>query len=87
MKLTWQIVKKDARRLKWPLALWLAGLIPATIAFMSEPKLLAEFERPYVVAIDPITASCSVVRAPPSMRIRSMKYRSSSSSGSSVVVR
>ena len=34
----------------------------------------------------PMTLNCSVVRAPPSMRIRSMKYSSSSSCGSSVAV-
>ncbi len=36
--------------------------------------------------ISPITRSCWVVRRPPSMRTRSMKYSSSSSSGSSTAV-
>ena len=36
-----------------------------------------------LVEISPMTRSCSVVSGPPSMRTRSMKYLSSSSSGSS----
>ncbi|CAM5732308.1 hypothetical protein SALBM217S_10518 [Streptomyces griseoloalbus] len=36
--------------------------------------------------ISPITRSCRVVSAPPSMRTRSMKYESSSSSGSRIAV-
>lgn len=36
--------------------------------------------------ISPITRSCSVVSRPPSMRTRSMKYSSSSSSGSRIAV-
>jgi len=46
-------VHDDFRRrtIRVTLALWLAGLIPATMAFTSEPRLLAAFERPYVIAI------------------------------------
>ncbi len=36
--------------------------------------------------ISPITRSCAVVSRPPSMRTRSMKYLSSSSSGSRIAV-
>jgi cytochrome d ubiquinol oxidase subunit II len=46
-------VHDDFRRraIRATLALWLAGLIPASIAFMTEPTLIAAFERPYVVTI------------------------------------
>jgi hypothetical protein len=42
--------------------------------------------RAYSVAMCASTRSCSRLTAPPSMRTRSMKYSSSSSSGSSVAV-
>ena len=50
-------------------------------------SVMSATSRPYSVEISPITASCSARSAPPSMRIRIMKYSSSSSSGSRIAVR
>ena len=49
-------------------------------------SVMSAVSRPKSTEIWPITRSCSLVSAPPSIRIRSMKYSSSSSHGSSVAV-
>ncbi len=56
-------VHDDFRRraIRATLALWLAGLIPATIAVTSEPALLAAFERPYVIAIVAVAMLAGIV--------------------------
>ena len=49
-------------------------------------SVMSAVSRAKSTLIWPITRSCSVVSAPPSMRTRSMKYSSSSSCGSRVAV-
>ena len=49
-------------------------------------SVMSAVDRAKSTEIWPITRSCAAVRAPPSMRMRSMKHSSSSSCGSSVAV-
>ena len=49
-------------------------------------SVMSATSRPYSVETSPMVRSCSLVSRPPSMRMRSMKYGASSSSGSSTAV-
>lgn len=49
-------------------------------------SVMSAVPRAYSCEISPITRSCAVVSRPPSIRTRSMKYLSSSSSGSRTAV-
>jgi hypothetical protein len=67
----------------------IAGMSSTRIQWywMFSRSVMSATSRPYSVASSPIVRSCSLLRRPPSMRMRSMKYSSSSSSGSRVAVR